>query len=141
MDDSKPTQRPASARASKGTVGLAVLGAALIALGNLISEVYRDSPTSSDYQTGLGMATCLAHALVVFLVVGVVSFLLFRLWDSCASVDGHAPLHWRSRLTPAQFFAVGHSSLLFRGFAGRSLTSRVRCATTRSRSPFNTGVQ
>ncbi|MEE8704425.1 MAG: DUF6020 family protein [Olsenella sp.] len=107
MDDSKPTQRPASARASKGTVGLAVLGAALIALGNLISEVYRDSPTSSDYQTGLGMATCLAHALVIFLVAGVVSFLLFRLWDSCASVDGDAPLHWRSRLTPAQFFAVG----------------------------------
>ena len=89
---STQTRRPTSTYTTRGTIGMASLCAALIATGNVISEVYRDPPLSSVDPTAPGAVSYLAHHIIVFLVAGIASFLLFRLWDSCTGKESPSAL-------------------------------------------------
>lgn len=104
---STQTRRPTSTYTTRGTIGMASLCAALIATGNVISEVYRDPPLSSVDPTAPGAVSYLAHHIIVFLVAGIASFLLFRLWDSCTGKESPSALRWRSRLSRTRFFVIG----------------------------------
>lgn len=64
-------------------------------------------PLSSVDPTAPGAVSYLAHHIIVFLVAGIASFLLFRLWDSCTGKESPSALRWRSRLSRTRFFVIG----------------------------------